>query len=142
MKYLKKRQCVSGILTVELAYLMPILFSIFVLIIHTTFYYHDKNIMLGAAKETAVVWAQIKRSPGEENAVEPASIYQERIEGKLLLFSSASVSVSETQNQVEVIANAQNGIFSAEVCGRAVIVKSEEQIRKKKMIENWTGQEG
>lgn len=141
MKRLIKKQDMKGILTVELAYLMPILFSIFVLVIHTTFYYHDKNILLGAASETAVVWAQIKRAPGEDISVELESIYQERIEGKLILFSGVSASVNETEEQVEVTANAQSGIFSVEVCGRAAVVKAEEQIRKKRILENWTEQE-
>lgn len=142
MKHFIGKREIKGILTIELAYLMPILFSIFVLVIHTTFYYHDKNILLGAASETAVVWAQLKRYPGGEQSVDPESIYQERISGKLILFSGASVTTAETDEQVEITANAQSGIFRVNVCGRAAVVMAEEQIRKKRIIENWAEQEG
>ena len=142
MKKLIKKQYVRAILTVELAYLMPILFSIFVLVIHTTFYYHDKNILLGAASETAVVWARVMRNENEEVSTDAESVYQERIAGKLILFSGVSANISETEEQVVVSANAQSGIFSVEVCGRAVVVRPEEKIRKKRILENLIGQEG
>ena len=65
MGRIKKYQEVQGVITVEMAYLMPIIFMVFVLVVYTSFYYHDKQILIGAATETATVGAQQKRWPGE-----------------------------------------------------------------------------
>lgn len=47
-----------GVITVEMSYLIPIVLIIFLLVVYTVFYYHDKNILIGAASETAVTGAQ------------------------------------------------------------------------------------
>lgn len=46
---------VRGSATVELTYMMPIIFLAFITTIYIIFYFHDKNILIGAAYETAVV---------------------------------------------------------------------------------------
>ena len=45
---------VSGNSVIEMSYIMPLFFSLFVIIIHTVFYYHDKAIIGGAAAESAL----------------------------------------------------------------------------------------
>ena len=54
----KKMRWVSGNSVIEMSYIMPLFFSLFVIIIHTVFYYHDKAIIGGAAAESAVMGAQ------------------------------------------------------------------------------------
>ncbi len=49
---------VRGSATVEMAYMMPVIFLVFVSAIYMVFYLHDKNIVIGAAYETAIVGAQ------------------------------------------------------------------------------------
>lgn len=49
---------VRGSATVEMAYMMPVIFLAFVSAIYMVFYLHDKNIVIGAAYETAIVGAQ------------------------------------------------------------------------------------
>ena len=57
----KKMRWVSGNSVIEMSYIMPLFFSLFVIIIHTMFYYHDKAIIGGAAAESAVMGAQYVR---------------------------------------------------------------------------------
>lgn len=139
MENSKKGQRMKGVLTVEFAYLFMIMITVFVLVIHTVFYYHDKNILLGAACETAVLWAQMERSPESDKT--PETFYQERIEGKLIFFSGAAVTVNKSEEQIEVEAYAQKGAMKISVCGRSTVVNPEEKIRKKKIVEEWTKQE-
>ena len=47
-----------GSVTVEMAYILPTVIMIFLLIVYTVFYYHDKNILNAGAGETAVRGAQ------------------------------------------------------------------------------------
>ena len=104
----KKRKSyqVKGILTIELALLFPLLFSIFVLVVYTVFYYHDKNILIGMAGETAVLGAQMARKPGGFEEVELENFYRARVENKCILFSETNVEITKSKDAVEVAVSA------------------------------------
>ena len=105
---------VSGSTVVEMSYIMPLILLMFVLIIHTVFYFYDRAVLNGAAAETAVLGAELERRHGaeEENLKE---FFEERTSGKLIL--------------IQVTAMVQKGRFELEVRQRAVIVNPEEKIR-------------
>lgn len=72
-----------GSFTVEAAFVVPLMLMMFVVLISILFYYHDKNIVAGAAYETAVVGAERK----EYDEQELGQYFQSRIRGKMILFS-------------------------------------------------------
>ena len=81
---LKKKY--QGSLTVEAAYLMPVIGMILAVSILALFYFHDKNIISSCAYETAVVGSTKAR---EKDGVSPDILiraFQERIHGKCILF--------------------------------------------------------
>lgn len=127
---------VSGVITVEMSYLMPIVLLVFVMTVHTVFYYHDKNILIGTAAETAVLGAQMERKPDE--TIDLNEFFSERISGKLILFSRAEVTVEISRKQVQVEARAENGKRTIHVIQRAVVVEPEKNIRRKRIAENMT----
>jgi len=114
---------VSGSTVVEMSYIMPLILLMFVLIIHTVFYFYDR-----AAAETAVLGAELERRHGaeEENLKE---FFEERTSGKLILMTNPSVAITRTDNKIQVTAMVQKGRFELEVRQRAVIVNPEEKIR-------------
>ena len=57
---------VAAVITVEMSFLFPVILGILSLLFHTIFYYHDKNILIGTAAETAVIGAQLEREPESE----------------------------------------------------------------------------
>ena len=115
---------VSGSTVVEMSYIMPLILLMFVLIIHTVFYFYDRAVLNGAAAETAVLGAELERRHGaeEENL-------KERTSGKLILMTDPSVAITRTDNKIQVTAMVQKGRFELEVRQRAVIVNPEEKIR-------------
>lgn len=134
IKRVKRRKSVSGVITVEMSYLMPIVLLIFAMTVHTVFYYHDKNILIGAAAETAVVGAQMERKPNE--TVDLNGFFSERISGKLILFSGASVTIEDSGKWVQVEARAENGKRKLQIVQRAVVIEPEKNIRRKRIAEN------
>ena len=116
---------VSGSTVVEMSYIMPLILLMFVLIIHTVFYFYDRAVLNGAAAETA---AELERRHGaeEENLKE---FFEERTSGKLILMTNPSVAITRTDNKIQVTAMVQKGRFELEVRQRAVIVNPEEKIR-------------
>lgn len=131
----------KGVLTIEMSFLASIILMIFVLVMYTIFYYHDKNILIGAANETAVVGAQLERKPGADGQTDLAEFYQERIRGKLILFAEAQADVSVSSTKVEVNVSASKGNMRLRITQRAAITEPEKKIRKKRILENLTGEE-
>ena len=50
----RKQRWLKGSFTVEMAFLIPMILFLIMGCIRISFYYHDKNIIAGAAYETAV----------------------------------------------------------------------------------------
>ena len=86
----KKMRWVSGNSVIEMSYIMPLFFSLFVIIIHTVFYYHDKAIIGGAAAESAVMGAQYVRRYDKNYDIE--AFFQEKIQ----VFAEAKRSFMKT----------------------------------------------
>lgn len=136
-----KSKTLNGVITVEMSYLIPIILMVFLLTIYSVFYYHDKNILIGAASETAVLGAQMERKPDEKGQTDLETFFQERIQGKLILFSGAQVDVSTSSDQVNVLVLAEKGRMKIRTEQKASVVVPEEKIRRKKILEKLAEQE-
>lgn len=128
---MKRRKKVRGSTVVEMAYIMPIFLLLFVLVINTVFFFHDKVILNGAACETAVLGTQRARMKEKEEA-ELEGFFMERIKGKLIRMSDVSVSVFEGEKKVTVEVTAKRDGMSMRICQKAVTARPEEMIRWKK----------
>lgn len=136
----KRSYC--GIITVEMSYLIPMVLIVFLLIIYTVFYYHDKNILIEPASETAAVGAQIERRPDKKGQISLEEFYQERIRGKLIFFSGVQVSAGISGKRVEIDAYASRRKMQIHVHQRAAITEPEKAVRRKRLIENIIHKDG
>ena len=131
----------SGIMTVEMAYLMPVLLLIFQLVVYSAFYYHDKMILLGAAGETAVIGAQYARKEDVRGEVNLQQFFQEQITGKLILFSGAEMESVRTGNAIEVSVLACRGRLRIGIVQHAVFVEPEKRMRRKCSLDEMFSEE-
>lgn len=84
--------------TVEMSFLTPIIMLLVMSSIYAFFYYHDKNIIAGAAYETAVVGSNKAREKpdsqtgsGDRSGTDVAeleTLFQSRVNGKCILLST------------------------------------------------------
>ena len=130
----------QGVITVEMSYILPMILFVFVLVIHTVFYFHDKNIMIGAAAETAVTGAQMERRPDMQGQTDLSEFYQQRIAGKLILFPEAPAEVEITDQQVTVSTSVSKGRMALEIKQQVPVLNPEEKIRKKRLLESVGGE--
>ena len=117
----------SGSAVIEMSFIIPLFLGLFVLIVHTVFYCHDKAVLNAAAAETAVLGAQAVRREGTEYDLE--DFFMERSKGNLIYMTGVSVSVSETEKEVTVEASARRSVMALSVCQKARIVRPEEKLR-------------
>lgn len=121
-------------LVVETAYILPVVFLSFMLGVYMLFYFHDKNILLGAGYETAVVGSQ-KMKWNEENIEEKMeNFFHERVRGKVIFFSKPKVVVKYKNNTLSVNASAKKRKIILKVHQKRTIEIPEKYIRKKRNI--------
>ena len=119
---------VKGSTVIEMAYIIPLFFLIFVIIINTVFYFHDKAVLNGAAAETAVAGAQMIRRKGTAE-YDLDGFFMERIKGKLIYMTDVEVNPTEDEDQITVSVSAQRKGMKLEIRQCSKIVKPEELIR-------------
>ncbi len=133
---------VKGSTVVEMAYLMPVVLLCWMAVIFTLFYYHDKNIIGGAAYETAVVGSEEWRWQKKIEDGKMEQYFQKRIENKLIFFDTASVETAIVKDEFEVTAGAKKRRMRMSVKRSAALTLPEEKIRRKKSLQemverNW-----
>ena len=117
---------------VEMAYLMPLVLMVWMLVIFGLFYYHDKTILMGAAYETVIVGSEILYGMEEFPQEEMENYFRERIRGKLMFYGQVSVNVYEEQQRIIAKASASAKGMELQASGSAVITEPEKQIRRLK----------
>ena len=125
----------KGSTVVEMAYLMPVVLLCWMAVIFALFYYHDKNIIGGAAYETAIVGSEEWRWKKEIEDGKMEQYFQKRIENKLIFFDTVSVETAVVKDEFEVTAGAKKRKMRVSVKRSAALTVPEEKIRRKKLLQ-------
>lgn len=124
---------VKGSITVESAFIIPMIFLVIVLIIHTVLYYHDKNVLIGAAGEVATVAAgRARREELQEG--EMLELFSQRVAGKLTFFSTPQATIYQDGNKITVEVKASGKGMRVVVSQTAGVRKTEQKIRRFRIV--------
>lgn len=126
---MRKEKGLNGSMTVEMSFLMPLVFLLIMSVIMAVFYFHDKNILSGAAYETAAVGSLKMREKDGISEEELQRLFLERAEGKCILFSRFRVLVSVEEKEIEVLVSARKGRFGVSLQKKASVTQPETFIR-------------
>ena len=124
-----KAKGLKGSLTVEMSVIVPVLLVIFMGIILVVFYYHDKNILNGAAYETAVVGSSKMREKEGITEEELVEFCEERLLGKCIFLTSADIEVCIVEDEVLVNLSARKNGIKVSVTKKSVFTQPEKKIR-------------
>lgn len=119
----------KGSITVEMSFLMPVIFMIFVLCVQGAFYFHDKNILSGAAYEASVVASTKLREEVPVTEAQIVSLCNDRIQGKCILFGQWKTEVTIGEKELTVSVRANKRYMRISVEKRAAITRPEKKIR-------------
>ena len=92
------KRAYKGSFTIEASVIVPTILMMFVVLVYLLFYFHDKNVLTGAAYETAAVGAERKNYDERELQ----EFFRSRISGKLLLFSNVEEEIQIEKSQITV----------------------------------------
>ena len=127
-----------GSLTIELAYVFPLILLVFGVLLHVLFYYHDKNILLGAAHETAAYGASLE----EIQEAELEDYFTARLRERLLLFEQLEKKVELHAKKVTVTCCAKKNMMSLGIECSVNRTEPEDYIRSvRKLIKIGKGKE-
>ena len=116
--------------TVEAAYLIPLILLVLGVVFSMLFYYHDKNILLSTAHETAAYGAE-QEEPDEDTL---ESYFTSRVRGKLLLFTAWNPEIEVEEERVIVTCHARKSKLSLKVECAVNRTDPEEYIRHVRKI--------
>ena len=120
---------VAAVITVEMSFLFPVILGILSLLFHTIFYYHDKNILAGAAYETAVTGSTKAREKDGISEGELNTLFKERVGKKCILFPGASAVISIEKDEIHVSAVSRRRHMILTVESSAAVTEPEKYIR-------------
>ena len=120
----------EGSITVEVTCLLPIIALTFVFSVWGSFYFYDKNILSACAYETAVVGSTKARMEEELTEEELRQIFEERIDGKCILFSDVVCRVQVSEEMMIVQATARRRNMQTSVIHTSPVTEPEVYIRK------------
>lgn len=129
----RKKYC-NASTVVEMAYIMPLVLTVWVLVIFALLYYHDKNILAGASYETAVVGSELFHEKGEIDEENMEGYFQQRIRGKLLFFGTAFVEIQGDDKQISVKATASGKGMEVFMEKCAALSIPEKKIRESRVL--------
>lgn len=116
-------------MTIEMSVLIPMILMIVMLSILAAFYYHDKNILQGAAYETVVVGSTKMRERDILTESKLKTLCEERIGRKCILFGKTQVKVIIEEEEIEVNIVANKRWFSLKIEKKAKVTEPEKKIR-------------
>lgn len=121
---------ISGSITVEMTYIVPVILLVFFLSVMGLFYYHDKDVIAACAYEAAVVGSTKAREKEGASAELVEAVFEERMRGKCILFGVVEGHVQVSRERIVVKASAARRKMEVSVTKTAGITEPEEKIRK------------
>ena len=128
----------KGSFTVELSFLMPMILFLIMACIFAIFFYHDKNILTGAAYEASVVGSTMSREIEGIDEEKIRALARERIQGKCIFLHSPNIDVNVEDEEVQVTITASAKHMRSSVTESAAVTKPEKYIRDLRKIQNAT----
>lgn len=126
----KRRYEVRGSMTVEMSFLMPMILFLIMGCVLAVFYYHDKNILAGAAYETVVVGSTKVREREEVKKGELESLFYQRAGNKCILFANPQVAIRTSKDEIEAKVNVSRRYMRLSVTKKAAVTEPERYIRE------------
>lgn len=120
----------SGMITVEMAYIAPVILSVFFLSVMGIFYYHDKEVIASCAYEAAAAGSTKAREKDGVTEGTVAAIFEERVHGKCILFGEVQGNAEVSEERVAVKASASRGRLRVSVTEAVSVTEPEERIRR------------
>ena len=122
---------IRGSFTIEATVIVPLILLVFGILLHILFYYHDKNVLMAAAHETAVLGSS-REGMAE---LELEYYFFSRFEGKLMLFTRVECVARIEEEHVTVECDGSKDYMSVKIECSISRTEPEDYIRSIRKLE-------
>ena len=129
----------KGSATIEMAYIGPMTVLIIMVIIYIVFFFFDKNIVIGAAAETATIGAALERREDINDEIDLEDVFIRKVDGKLVMYRNYELSVEKTGDKVFVNVTVSKGLLGFSISQGTEVTKPETIIRRTQKIKEVLG---
>lgn len=126
---------VKGSATIELLYIMPVIFLVFIAAVYMSFFFHDKNILQGITYEALLIASSQYREVDGIQKEEIALFLYEKGEEKMLFFPTPEIEIEIEEEEIWIRAISEKNGMKIEVEKYAPLLTVEDGIRSIHIIE-------
>lgn len=121
---------VKGSATIEILYILPVIFLIFQVAIYIGFFFHDRGILRGIIYEASVIGNGDYHTDGEVDVDELEAFIYEKCELRLLFFQDPQVEIDVQEEEIQIKATVEKVQMKITVTEESPLYSPEEDIRK------------
>ncbi len=125
----------KGSVTIEMAYIMPVIFLVFTAAVYMGFYCHDKNVLQGIVYESVVIGCSNYENSQEELEDLLIAVIEEKSQERLFYFSIPEVEVNITDAEITVNATTTRNQMKIEIIKTGTLQEPEKEIRTNLMLQ-------
>lgn len=125
----------QGSATVEMIYIMPIIFLVFLVVIYMAFFFHDKNALQGITYEAVVIGSSQYRTNDGIQEEEIIEFIQEKSATRMLFLPVPEVDITVTEDEITIVTSGSKNKLNIEVEKSFPLVELETKIRSTNIIE-------
>ena len=127
----------KGSATIEILYIMPVIFLMYVSIIYLGFFFHDKNVLQLVATEATAIGQSQYRNMGKLDIEDITVFIQEKANRRLLFFEDPDIQIEEKEKCIYVRLHSCTKRLKITTQKGRILLKPEERIRGD---ERWRGE--
>ena len=124
----------KGSATVEVLYILPVVFLVFLVVTYLGFFFHDKTVLQGIVLEGVLIGASQYRGEDGINEEEILGFLQEKSSDRLLFFPTPQLDISVEEDEIIIDLSTEARGMKLEVIKRYPLEVAEEKLRKEARI--------
>lgn len=125
----------KGSATIEMLYIMPVIFLVFMAAVYMSFYFHDKNVLQSVTYEAALIGSSQYRDADGTQETEIIEFIEENSAKKLLFFPVPNIELSITNSEIIVKTSTSKNYMNLNIEKRLPLTTPETEIRTRYIIE-------
>lgn len=125
----------KGSATIEMIYIMPVIFLVFLAAVYMAFYFHDKNALQGITYEAAVIGSSQYRTNDGIQEGEIIEFIQEKGAARMLFLSVPEVEITVLEDEIIIATSSSKNKLKVEVEKSLPLEQLETKVRSTNIIE-------
>ncbi|MFI3172035.1 MAG: TadE/TadG family type IV pilus assembly protein [Eubacteriales bacterium] len=132
----QKKKRLKASATIEMAYIVPLIFLVFLVVTHLGFFFHDKNTLQSIVYEAVMIGQSQYRNEGAIDSEVLQEFLENQSEQKLLYFQQLNIEIKSENEEVAVEVETERNGMNIQITKAFALTEPENVIRKAALVES------